>query len=480
MNKNKSIGLNAIFNGIRTTLQALFPLITYPYITSVLQVENMGKYNFSSSFVSYFSLLAGLGVSTYAIREGAKIRNNKENLSEFASEVYTINIISMFISYILLAVLVLSVPILKKYESIIFTLSIGIAFNTIGCDWIYSIYEEYIYITIRSILVQIFSIILMFLFVKSRNDLLIYAFTTVAANSGAGIINRIGLKKYCILHFSVTKSIKKHLRQILVLFANNLATTIYVSADTIILGFLATDYNVGIYSISTKIYFIIKNLLSAIIIVSVPRLSFFWGNNQKKEFNQLSARIINLLIALVFPAMTGLFMLSKNIILLISNASFLSAVSSLRLLCIALLFSLFSWFFTSCILIPTKNEDIVLWITLISSMINIILNILLIPLFQENAAAFTTVVAEGISMLLTFIVAKREYNGNINASNLISTLFGCAVIIIICTSLGYLQFPNIIILTLSIAISIIMYAFVLRVFKNPALGIALSIIKNKN
>ena len=96
MIKSKSIKINAALSVIKQLCSVVFPLITIPYISRVLQVEAYGKVNFGNSVVSYFVLLAGLGVSTYAIRDGARIRDDKKEITEFASQVYTINIISYF------------------------------------------------------------------------------------------------------------------------------------------------------------------------------------------------------------------------------------------------------------------------------------------------------------------------------------------------------------------------------------------------
>ena len=98
--KRKSLSVNAALNSIRSILNMLFPLITYPYITAVLSVEELGKYNFSLSIVNYFALIAGLGVSSYAIREGARIRDDKRALADFANQMLEINLVSMFTAYI--------------------------------------------------------------------------------------------------------------------------------------------------------------------------------------------------------------------------------------------------------------------------------------------------------------------------------------------------------------------------------------------
>ena len=92
-NSKKSLQFNAFISGMQKLLSIIFPLITFPYITRVLQVETVGKINFVTSVISYFILIAGLGINNYAIREGASIRNDKKKIEQFSSEIFTINII---------------------------------------------------------------------------------------------------------------------------------------------------------------------------------------------------------------------------------------------------------------------------------------------------------------------------------------------------------------------------------------------------
>lgn len=68
--RKKSLGLNAFLNGLRSVLNLIFPLITFPYISRVLSVNGIGIYNFSNTYIGYFILIAGLGIATYAIHEG--------------------------------------------------------------------------------------------------------------------------------------------------------------------------------------------------------------------------------------------------------------------------------------------------------------------------------------------------------------------------------------------------------------------------
>ena len=75
--KQRSLGVNAILNGLQSVLNLIFPLITFPYVSRILSVDGMGIYNFSNTYVGYFLLIAGLGINTYAVREGAKFRDRK-------------------------------------------------------------------------------------------------------------------------------------------------------------------------------------------------------------------------------------------------------------------------------------------------------------------------------------------------------------------------------------------------------------------
>lgn len=96
--KKKSLGINAVLNSLQSLLNLIFPLVTFPYISRTLSVDGVGKYNFANSIVSYFILLAGLGISVFAVREGSKLRDNRKKFSLFASRIFTISIVSTAIS----------------------------------------------------------------------------------------------------------------------------------------------------------------------------------------------------------------------------------------------------------------------------------------------------------------------------------------------------------------------------------------------
>lgn len=481
--KNKSLGLNAFLNGLKSVLNLLFPLITFPYVSRVLEVRGIGIYNYSNSIVSYFLLIAALGISTYAIREGAKYRDNRKQISEFASEIFTINMWSTIIAYILLFLCLIIFINLRNYLSSILIFSVQIFFTTLGIEWIYSIYEDYFYITIRSIVFQIISLILLFILVRNKNDYLNYAAITVFSSVGSSVFNFVHARSFVNIKLVWHFSWKHHIVPILIIFASNVAIMIYVNSDITILGIMKNTYVVGLYSVATKVYTIAKNLLSSLLIVTVPRLAMLMGKRRMGEYIEVLTKVTNMLLVFTLPAMTGLFMLSKEIILIISGHSFIAATPSLQILCFALVFSLFSWLISDCVLIPAKREKLVLIGTVFSAVLNVVLNVVLIPFWNEKAAAFSTVVAEAIMMIFNIYFAKDIIKNIISSSkfrrNILSSFLGCIGIILICW-LCDIGWQNMILKTVfSVMLSIGIYGAILVLLNNSTIISMLNSIKNK-
>lgn len=477
--KEKSLKLNMALNTIKGLMGILFPLISFPYVSKVLGVDNVGKYSFSTSVISYFILISGLGIGTYAIREGARIRESKELAEEFINQMFSISVVSTTISYALFILSIIVVPKLKDYIVLLIILSFEMIFKMIGVDWVSVIYEDYIYITVRSILFQFLALIMLFLFVKSETDLIIYTCISVMSSVGASVLNYFHAKKYCPIHFVRKIDWKKHIYPILILFAISITITIYVSSDTIILGFLCDDITVGIYSVSTKIYSTIKAVISSILIVSIPRLSAVIGKKNKKELNLVASNIYHTLLTLVIPTIIGIIILKKEIVLILSNESYLAAVSSLVLLSIALLFCMCAWFWQHCILVPLQMETEVFRVTVVSALLNIFLNFLTIPFWKENAAAVTTIIAEALSFFWCKHIGKR-YVDIIDTSKIVGKIsVGCIAMFLVIFFLRNIISNQYIFIGSAVFSAVFVYFISQLVLKNQVILDVILEIKNK-
>ena len=474
----KSIKLNALLNVIRQLCVIIFPIITFPYISRVLGAANYGKVTFTQSIISYFSLIAALGISNYAIREGAALRGKVTELNKFFSEIYILNLISTFIAYILLFLTVVFVNKLHEYSILILILSATILLTTVGVDWIYTVYEDFSYITIRSILTQIVSLFLMFILVRQKDDYVTYAFVLMVSSGAANILNMFHARKYFRFHFCKIKDTFKHLKSVFILFFNNIMISIYINSDTTIIGFMRGDYEVGLYSAVSKLYSVIKNVINAIIVVAIPKASYYINNKENKKYNILINKIINCVITFLFPTVTGLFIESRFIVTLISGDEYAESYIALRFLCVAMFFSLFAAIFTNLVLLPFRQETLILKASTISAFVNIVLNFLFIHYWGYTGAALTTALAEFIVAIICYKKSKRYFELKINVKDCIVCIFGCVGIVCICI-LSHLLFSYTIFNEfITIIMAVICYFVILLCCKNSLIMDVLQDLKD--
>lgn len=477
--KKRSMTQNAVLNTIKTIMSMIFPLITFPYASRVLQVDNIGKVNYSASIISYFFLLAGLGIKTYAIREGARIRDDRKALEKFTNQMFTINMLSTAVSYLLLVILVYISPKLNSYSELIAIQSIGIIGTTVGIEWLYTINEDYYYITMRSIFVQFVSMILLFALVHTKEDYIVYAGITVFATTASYVFNFFHARRIVRIRLVKNLDLSIHLKPIMILFAMSIATTIYVNSDATMLGALCGDYYVGIYSTSTKMYSILKNVMSACILVALPRLSNCLATSDRGKFEYTAGKILDSCTVILFPAIVGTFMLANNIILILAGKTFGEAAVALKILCISLLFSIFAIYMTNVVLLPAKKEKDIMYATIASAGINIVLNFIFIPLLKHNGAAITTAISEAVVLIWQIIVARKYLRVRIDKKDIGKVMLGCISIVTVCIVVNYINLSLLMDTMFKVGFSVFAYVSVLLLTKHKTVMSFIGRIKEK-
>lgn len=402
MSNNGNIKINTILNAIKSIFSILYPMITFPYVSRVLMAENLGKVNFASSVVSYISLIASLGVSTYAVRECSRVRSDKKELQKTASQILSINICSTIIAYITLILLLIVAKPLSNYRELICIQSTSILFATLGADWLNTVMEDFFFITVRTIGMQLFSLCLLFVFVRKPEDYVAYAILSVVASSGANIMNIFYRRKFCKIRFTLKMDLRKHLPPIILLFSLILAQTIYCNADMTMLGLMKGDYEVGLYSTSVKIYNIVNTMMASVAMVVMPQLSESYANRNFKEINRLLKYALNFIVVLGIPCLVGINVISEQLICTIAGEEYAGAALSLNILTGALFCSFIGGWISNMMLLPSGRESICLKSSAISAIINVFLNMFLIPKYGLNSAAFTTFVAELVGLCIVY------------------------------------------------------------------------------
>lgn len=450
---------------MRTFLNIGFPLLTFPYVTRILSPQGLGIYDFNKSITSYFILIAGLGIYQYAVREGSKKKNNLEQFQKFCNEIFSINIISTIISYILLIFFIILFSKTNDNSYLLFIFSVQLIFNVLSVEWLFVISEDFKYITIRSFIVQLVSLILLFIFVRTKNDYIIYAMITVFSMGVSSIFNIIHSSSIVKLQFIIKiNEFKKHMKPIFILFFNNIAGVIYLSSDTTIIGLISGSYYVGLYSTAVKIYTIVKQITNTVLMTTIPRLAFLSERNHD-EYAKLLNKVFEMMFLLITPSIIGMIMLRKQIVLIIAGDEYIASVTSLTILSVCLLFAVGSAFFVHGILLINNREHIILKITLVSASINIILNVLLVPSFRENGAAFSTLVSEILITIWGLISSRDIFKIKLNIRIIYSVLIGCLLIFLVCKVVFLITSSIFIQVTLSVILSTLSYFIVLKIFK---------------
>lgn len=472
--KNKSLKKNAALNMVKTIMGLIFPLITFPYASRILQPSGLGKVNFAHSIISYFSMIAALGINTYAVREAAKLREDKAALTKFVKEILTINMTSTVIAYLLLSFTILFVPYFSEYRVLLVVCSGTILFTTLGMDWLYTALEEFSYITIRSILFQFLSLILLFVFVHTQEDYLKYASISVISSVGSNICNFIHARKYISITEKIKKTLCHHLKPIFTLFAMSVATSIYTALDTTMLGFIAGDEQVGFYTAATKINKIVLAVITAASAVLLPRLSYYISQHENEQFFNLSAKALNLIILLSLPCAVGLNLVARPVILLLSGVSYESAIPVMQIMNPIIVAISLSGLIGIQIFMPLGKEKLTLVSVILGAVINFTLNLILIPKHGALGAGVATICAESSVTLFQLILARKYFEWKRIVPHVIQCIFACIIMTLCILFLEKIQMNMILQLVLTVIIGAFVYGTVLIVFHNKFI---LSIIK---
>lgn len=405
---SKSIIKNSFYSVIKTVSSSIFPVISFSYASRILLADGMGRIDFSKSVVSIFTMIGMLGIQNYGIREGARIKDDRVKLSCLSKELIIINLISVGIAYALLIASTLLSNKLIEYSEIIFLYSVTLGLTVIGVEWLYSAVENFRYIAVRTCLIQIISLILMLILVKTKSDIYKYVIIQVISSGGAFVFNFFHARKYVDFSIKCKINLKRHIKPILYLFAMTVFIKIFTDMDTAMLGVISDNKSVGLYSAAYKMSFIVSGIIGAATTVLVPQMSFLIENKRHNEANDLLRKSLHFCMLLGIPLLIGAFIFSKTFLLILSGNNFAAANTAARILTFRGLLSPINGVFLLNYLMAYKKDKLCVFITAITALFNIVVNYLLIPDFQQNGAALATVAAEGIEFIMLLCVISKS------------------------------------------------------------------------
>ena len=447
MEKQKSLKLNFIMNAILTVSAIAFPLIIYPYISRVLLPEGVGKVALAISIISFFTIFSQLGIPVYGLRLTAQLRDDKENLTKAVQELFIINMITTFITYAVLFLTIFYIPQLRDEKWLYVILSSSIMLNTVGMEWLFKGLEEYTYITVRSLIFKVIGIILILLLVHSKTDYIIYGAITIVSGYLAFILNFIYSFKW--INFKPVKNYNfiKHLKPIFVFFAMACAITVYTNLDTVMLGFMKTNADVGYYSVVIKIKNVLISLITSLGAVLLPRCSYYIKNNMLDEFRTISFKAMSFIFMFSIPLMIYFIIFAKYTVLFLFGAAFNDSILPMQVIMPTLLFIGITNLIGFQIMVPLGKENLVLYSVILGGVTDV------------------TVFAELFVLIFQVVVMKKYVFNNIKNQEYIKLIFALFFAIISSLCLVRFSYNNLFAIIISALSFFVVYITILYLTK---------------
>lgn len=476
--EKKSLGINFIFNVLKTLMGVVFPLITFPYAARVLGSESLGKIDYAQTNVTYFTLIAVFGISGYAVREGARIRDDKEKISKFAGEILAVNLVTVSVAYGLFF-LALLIPKFAPYRGLMLIFSTTIILTAVGLEWLYNIYEDYKYITIRSFIFQVISMVLLFTCVKDEGDYVIYALILICSSVGSNIMNLMRSRKYIKLRVVFNSNFFKHLKPMFLIFIMNIAASIYLVMDRSMLGFITgSDKEVGLYAAAIKITTIITSLMNTVRVVMTPRVSFSVQSDEKQaeKLNYIAVKLVSMLSV---PCAIGLFFLSERVLVFFAGNEYRESALSLQILLMDVVFAAINGVVINQIFISYRKDKSASAAVIIGAVVNLILNSITIPLYGKEGAAFSTLISEIAIFTFACVVGRDIFKVGRVVKQIVQSIFACIPMVLIFFALEYIKAHNLIIIFGTIILGALTYFLVLFIMKNELVRDGYLYVKNE-
>lgn len=450
----KQVNKNFIYNIIYQIFVYLIPLISVPYVSRVLGVNNVGIYSYTYSIVYYFMLAALLGINNYGSRSIAKCRDDREKRSYQFCSIYMLQFI---LCIIMLTLYISGVFIFSlEYKSILLIQTIFLISVFFDINWFFFGIEKFKLTISRNIIIKLSSLLLIFIFVNNDSDL--WKYTLIM--SGSTLLSQLYLWIYIKNYVNFTKvkfrDIVGHLKKCLVLFIPVIAYSIYRVMDKTMIGSIIGTTELGFYENAEKIINIPVSFVTALGTVMLPYMSRNYDTN-KDKFNKKLYNSFELCLCFIIPMIFGLLAVGENFAIIFFGKSFYKSGKIIKNLSIGILFTSIANVIRTNYLIPKEKDNIYVTSTILGAVFNLAFNLILIPKYGAYGACVGTIVAEFTVMFYQLFMVRNSIQLIKLLKLLLKYLLKGLLMftIIICISL--LINDNVVLLVVQIFVAIIVY-----------------------
>jgi O-antigen/teichoic acid export membrane protein len=401
-----SITFNAAMNIALTASNALLGLITVPYVTRVLSVEGYGAVGFAQNAASWFSIFCMFGVPLYGVRECAKVRGDENKLAQVVSELLALLTLFTIGGLTVFAVCILLIPDFQNQAPLMWIFLVNTLISSYGAEWFFQAIEQYRYITIRSVVFKSFSLVAILLFVKSPDDYILYGALLAAGLCGNNILNMFRLRR--LVPFSGIRglNLSRHLRPLLSFLSLNIASSVYLYLDTVILAMLTPNlFQVGQYQVVSKLKSFLIGIIGAIVNVFIPRLSYLI--HEPSEYKSLLIKSLQVVFNIAFAIFAYIQVFADLVLVFFSSQKYSQAAFPFRVVAIAILCSSMSIFIGYAILTPRGEERELAISNLIGIPVSLILNLALDSKYGALGASVAIACTEFVVLIVQSYFSRK-------------------------------------------------------------------------
>lgn len=406
MMKKNSITKNYVYNLVYQILIILLPLITTPYISRVLGAESIGIYSYTFSIISYFIIFANLGVSSYGQREIAYVQNDENKRSKIFWEITILKYVSTTISFIIFYFTYANHSEYSFYFKLLTIYLISAAFDIV---WFFQGLEEFKKTVLRNIFVRLSCLILIFILVKDPKDLwkyiCIYAISEFLGNLSLWIYLPKYLKRVKIRELNIIQ----HLKPTLELFIPQISLQIYAVIDKTMLGTMIVDKSeVGYYEQTQKIVNLLITIVTSLGTVIVPRIANNFINNNKRSITQYLSKSLKFTFMLSIPMILGIIIVVDEFVPIFFGNGYQKVGMLIKILSAIILFTGITNVFGVQYLIPTKKQKQYTIAIIVGTVINCVLNYILIPYLGAIGACISSIICQIAIIFIQVIYVNKN------------------------------------------------------------------------
>ncbi len=473
----KNIKTNYIYNASYQVLVILLPIILTPYLSRVLGAEGIGTYSFIESVASYFVLTAVLGTMLYGQREIAIRSRDKKEVSRAFWNIFSLRVLTT-----LFCVGTYGVLIWLYVDNKLLYLIMGINIISVAFDitWFFQGMEEFSKIVWRNIFFKILNVVYIFSFVKEADDLWIYMCGMV----GFLLISNISLFGY--LPRYIEKVAFKELRpfndfrQIILLFIPTLAIQVYAVLDKTMIGLMTTSaLENGYYEQAIKISKITLTLVTSLGVVVAPRVALYYSQKKKAEIEKLIYDSYRFVWFLGIPLCFGIIGISDNMVPWFFGPGYEKVAVLLKIVSFLIIAIGISNVTGIQYLIPTMRQNVLTKSVCIGAIVNLCINMLLIPRYYSIGAAVASVIAEIVVTVVQLLYVRGEFSVRIILKLSGHYIFAGSIMLVVLRYINISMEASIVNTGIMCVVGAVLYFLCLLVIRDDVLLENMKRVRNK-